>query len=164
MESKIKAKYVVEWYNSIVFFKQTYIILGNPIVIIFWHSQYGTRPLKQNLFGWFIYTAFLTVNCWNNCTVRVVSAAPQTVHKLFVGGVHNGIGTLFHILVYHGPNTGEIVPKFALYIYIYIYIYIDHNICKRMAGARELSWLLPALLEPCKQTRWCQTFVFNRNT
>ena len=160
MESKKNGKICCGVIQLNRFFKQTYIILGNPIVIIFWHSQYGTRPLKQNLFGWFIYTAFVTVNCWNNCTVRVVSAAPQTVHKLFVGGVHNGIGTLFHILVHHGPNTGEIVPKFALYIYIYI----DHNICKRMAGARELSWLLPALLEPCKQTRWCQTFVFNRNT
>ena len=35
-EIKKTAKYVVEWYNSIGFFKnQTYIVLVNPIMIIF---------------------------------------------------------------------------------------------------------------------------------
>ena len=38
--------------------------------------------------------------------------------------IHSEIGTLFHILVHHGPNTGEIVMKFA--------VYIVYNICKRM--------------------------------
>ena len=38
--------------------------------------------------------------------------------------IHSEIGTLFHILVYHGPNTGEIVMKCA--------VYIVYNICKRM--------------------------------
>ena len=28
--------------------------------------------------------------------------------------IHSEIGTLFHILVYHGPNTGPIVMKFAV--------------------------------------------------
>ena len=42
--------------------------------------------------------------------------------------IHSEIGTLFHILVHHGPNTGEIVMKFA--------VYIVYNICKRMNGAR----------------------------
>ena len=42
--------------------------------------------------------------------------------------IHSEIGTLFHILVHHGPNTGEIVMKFA--------VYIVYNICKRMEGAK----------------------------
>ena len=40
--------------------------------------------------------------------------------------IHSEIGTFFHILVHHGPNTGEIVMKFAVYIVYYI--------CKRMEG------------------------------
>ena len=40
--------------------------------------------------------------------------------------IHSEIGTLFHILVHHGPNIGEIVMKFA--------VYIVYNICKRMEG------------------------------
>ena len=74
--------------NSIAFFnKHIYIILLNPIVLIFGYQQYGTCPPKQDLFGWFICKGFLTVTCWNNGTVRVVSAAARTVHKLFVGDV-----------------------------------------------------------------------------
>ena len=60
--------------------------------------------------------------------------------------IHSEIGTLFHILVHHGPNTGEIVMKFA--------VYIVYNICKRMEGGqRPLSRQLLALLGPWKQTR-----------
>ena len=52
--------------------------------------------------------------------------------------IHSEIATLFHILVHHGPNTGQIVMKFA--------VYIVYNICKRMDGAqRPLSRLLLAL-------------------
>ena len=43
--------------------------------------------------------------------------------------IHSEIGTLFHILVHHGPNTGEIVMKFA--------VYIVYNICKRMEVGPE---------------------------
>ena len=52
--------------------------------------------------------------------------------------IHSEIGTLFHILVHHDPNTGEIVMKCA--------VYIVYNICKRIVGSqRPLSWLLLAL-------------------
>ena len=52
--------------------------------------------------------------------------------------IHSEIATLFHILVHHGPNTGQIVMKFA--------VYIVYNICKRMEGGqRPLSRLLLAL-------------------
>ena len=52
--------------------------------------------------------------------------------------IHSEIGTLFHILDHHGPNTGEIVMKSA--------VYIVYNICKRMEGSqRPLSRLLCAL-------------------
>ena len=82
------AKYVVEWYHPIgLFNKQTYIVPVNPVVIIFFHLQYRICPLKQDLFGWFIYRDFLTATCWNNRSVRVDSATGKTVHKLFVGGV-----------------------------------------------------------------------------
>ena len=88
---KFKKKWwnkIAGWYNSIgLFNEQTYMFLVNPIVIIFWHQQYGICPLKQNLFGWFTYKGFLTATCWNNRTVRVKSAAGKTVHKLFVGCV-----------------------------------------------------------------------------
>ena len=40
--------------------------------------------------------------------------------------IHSEIGTLFHILVHHGSNTGEIVMKCA--------VYIVYDICKRMEG------------------------------
>ena len=43
--------------------------------------------------------------------------------------IHSEIGILFHILVHHGPNTGEIVMKSAVYI-------VD-NIYKRMEGGPE---------------------------
>ena len=60
--------------------------------------------------------------------------------------IHSEIGTLFHILVHHGSNTGEIVMKCA--------VYIVYDICKRMEGGqRPLSRLLLALLGPWKQTR-----------
>ena len=60
--------------------------------------------------------------------------------------IHSEIGTLFHILVHHGPNTGQIVMKFA--------VYIIYNICKWMEGSqRPLSRLLLALFGPWKQTR-----------
>ena len=48
--------------------------------------------------------------------------------------IHSEIGTfryIFHILVHHGPNTGEIVMKFA--------VYIVYNICKRMEGVPEAN-------------------------
>ena len=49
--------------------------------------------------------------------------------------IHSEIGTLFHILVHHGPNTGEIVMKFA--------VYLVYNIFKRMERAHmPLSRLL----------------------
>ena len=52
--------------------------------------------------------------------------------------IHSEIGILFHILVHHGPNTGEIVMKFAVYI-------VD-DIWKGMEGGqRPLSRLLLAL-------------------
>ena len=55
--------------------------------------------------------------------------------------IHSEIGTLFHILVHHGPNTGEIVMKFA--------VYIVYNICKRMEGdQRPISRQLLAPLGP----------------
>ena len=43
--------------------------------------------------------------------------------------IHSEIGTLFHILVHHGPNTGEIVMKFT--------VYIVYNSCKRMEGGQR---------------------------
>ena len=59
--------------------------------------------------------------------------------------IHSEIGTLFHILVHHGPNTGEILMKFAVFIFF---------MCKRIEGEqRPLSRLLLALLGPLKQTR-----------
>ena len=42
--------------------------------------------------------------------------------------IHSEIGTLFHILVHHGSNTGEIIMKFAAYIV--------YNICKRIGGGQ----------------------------
>ena len=45
------------------------------------------EPNEQNVFGWFSFKGFLTVNCWNNRIVKVESATGKTVHKLFVGGV-----------------------------------------------------------------------------
>ena len=60
--------------------------------------------------------------------------------------IHSEIGTLFHILVHHGLNTGEIVKKFA--------VYIVYNIWKRMEGGqRPLSRLLLAILGHWQQTR-----------
>ena len=50
---------------------------------------------------------------------------------------HSEIGTLFHILVHQGPNTGEIVMKCA--------VHIVYDICQRMEGGqRPLSRLFLA--------------------
>ena len=68
------------------------------------------------------------------------------VKPLYLIEIHSEIDTLFHILVHHGLNTGEIVMKFAAYIV--------YDICKRMEGGRKpLSRLLLAILGPWKQTR-----------
>ena len=51
--------------------------------------------------------------------------------------IHSEIATLLHSLVHHGPNTGEIVMKFA--------VYIVYHICQRMEGGqRPLSRLFLA--------------------
>ena len=106
----------MEWYRSIGFFnKQTYIVLVNPIVIIFWHQQCGTCPLKQTLFGWFIYKGFLTVTSRNIRTVRVVSAAAKTVHKLFVGDVWQWISWIDVIWTVSYQNTSFSL-RYASYI------------------------------------------------
>ena len=38
------------------------------------------------------------------------------VKPSFLTEIHSEIGALFHNLVHHGPNTGEIVLKLAVYI------------------------------------------------
>ena len=43
--------------------------------------------------------------------------------------IDSEIGTLFHILVHQGPNTGEIVMKCA--------VHIVYDICKRMEGGQR---------------------------
>ena len=63
-----------------------------------------------------------------SCTFGALEAnAVMSNHRNLIE-THSEIGTLFHILVLHGPNTGDIVVKFA--------VYIVYNICKRMEGAR----------------------------
>ena len=60
----------------------------------------------------------------------------------FLTGIHSEIGALFHILVHHGPNTGEIVLKLA--------VYIVFNVSKRMEwDQRPLLGLLLAFWGPC---------------
>ena len=60
--------------------------------------------------------------------------------------IHSEIGTLLHILVYHGPDTGELVLQFA--------VYKIYNISKRFKGTqRPLSSILPAICGPWGQTR-----------
>ena len=60
------------------------------------------------------------------------------VKPLYLIEIHSEIGTLFHILVHHGTNTGEITMKFA--------VYIVYNFHKRMERAyRPLSRRLLAL-------------------
>ena len=76
-----------------------------------------------------------------------IGSRPGNVKPSYLIEMHSEIGTLFPILVHHGPNTGEIVMKFAAYIV--------YNICKRMGEGeqRPLSRLLLAFLGPSKQTR-----------
>ena len=65
----------------------------------------------------------------------VLGSKRGNVKPSYLIEIHSEIGTLFHILVHHGPNTSQIVMKFAVYIVC--------NICKRMVGdQRPLSWLL----------------------
>ena len=60
------------------------------------------------------------------------------VKPSYLKEIHSEIGTLFFILVHHGPNTGEIVLKVAVFIVC--------NIRKRMEGDQmPLSRLLIAL-------------------
>ena len=66
--------------------------------------------------------------------LRSLESKRGNVKPSYLIEIHSEIGTLFHILVHHGPNTGEIVMKFA--------VYIVYNICKRMqAGQEPLSRL-----------------------
>ena len=64
-----------------------------------------------------------------SCTLGAIESKRGNVKPTYLIELHSEIGTLFHILVHHGPNTGEIVMKFA--------VYIVYNICKRMEGGPE---------------------------
>ena len=43
------------------------------------------------------------------------------VNPSYLIEMHSEIGTLFHILVHRGPNTGEVV--------MYVAVYMVYNIC-----------------------------------
>ena len=76
-----------------------------------------------------------------SCTLGAIESKRGNVKPTYLIELHSEIGTLFHILVHHGPNTGEIFMKFA--------VYIVYNICKRMEGGqRPLTRLLLALWGP----------------
>ena len=45
-----------------------------------------------------------------------IEGRPGNVKTSYLIEMHSEIGTLFHILVHHGPNTGEIIMKFVVYI------------------------------------------------
>ena len=63
-----------------------------------------------------------------SCTCEVLE--PNAVMSNYrIIYVHSKIGTSLHHLVHHGPNAGEIVLKFA--------VYIVYNICNRKIGARD---------------------------
>ena len=86
-----------------------------------------------------------------------VESKRGNVKSSYLIEIHSEIGALFHILVNHGPNTGEIDLKSA--------VYIVYDIGKRIDdGQRPLSRRLLSRLGPWKQTRQCQTIVSNRNT
>ena len=74
-----------------------------------------------------------------SCTFGALKAnAVISNHRMYLKEIQSEIATLFHILVHHGPNTGQIVMEFAVYI-----VYI---ISKRMDRCqRPLSRLLLAL-------------------
>ena len=68
------------------------------------------------------------------------------VKPSFLIEIHSEIGTLFLILVHHGPNTGQLALQVAVFLVC--------NIGKRMEGDQMLlSRLLLALLGPCRKTR-----------
>ena len=70
--------------------------------------------------------------------LRGLKSKRGNVKPSYLIEIHSEIATLFHILVHHGPNTGQIVMKFA--------VYMVYNICKRLEGGqRPLSRLLLAL-------------------
>ena len=78
--------------------------------------------------------------------IEIHSEIGGNVKPSYLIEIHSAIGTLFHILVHQGPNTGEIVLKVAVSI-------VD-NIGKRMEWDRTLlSRLLLALVRSWNQTQ-----------
>ena len=135
----VKPSYLMEIHSEIVH------------CFTFWSitARIQARSLWNLLYIWFI------IFQWRGARGRYLDyflhfwglgSKRSNVKPSYLIEIHSEIGTLFHILVHHGPNTGQIVMKFA--------VYIVYDICKRMEGGqRPLSRLLLALLGPWKQTR-----------
>ena len=69
--------------------------------------------------------AIISTTC---CIFGSLGSKCGNVKPSYLIEIQSEIGTFIHILVHHGPNTGEIVVKLA--------VYIDFANCKRLDGAR----------------------------
>ena len=76
---------------------------------------------------------------------RGLESKRGNVKPSYLMEIHSEIGTLFHILVHHGPNTGEIVMKFA--------VYIVYNIANEWRGPEAVISTTSCTLRALKQTR-----------
>ena len=92
---------------------QAFFIEYSNATIFAWTLDVSQLKKKPNVlnrnFDWFIYKSFLTVTCWNERTVRVVSTAAKTVCKLFVGGVRCTV--VFLILMFCDSKFVIIVAR-----------------------------------------------------
>ena len=129
----VKPSYLIEIHREIATLFQILVHYGpntGPIVVKF--AAYivynickrivgGQRPLS-----------------WPLLALFGLGSERGNVKPSYLIEIHSEIATLLHILVHHGPNTGQIFMKFA--------VYIVYNICQRMEwGQRPLSRLFLAL-------------------
>ena len=129
----VKPSYLIEIHSEIATLFQILVHYGpntGPIVVKF--AAYIVYNICKRIVGGQRPLSWLLLALFGLGSKR------GNVKPSYLMEIHNEIGTLFHILVHHDPNTGEIVMKCA--------VYIVYNICKRIVGGqRPLSWLLLAL-------------------
>ena len=132
----VKPSYLIEIHSEIATLFQMPVHYGpntGPIVVKF--AAYIVYNICKRIVSGQMLLSWLLLALFGLGSKR------GNVKPSYLMEIHSEIGTLFYTLVHHGPNTGQIVMKCA--------VYIVYDICKWMEGnKRPLSRLLLALLSP----------------
>ena len=105
--------------------KPSYLIEIHSEIGTFFHILVHHGPNTDEIFMKFAVYIVYFANEWKGGRGRYLDyfkhfrgleSKRGNVKPSYLIEIHSEIGTFFHILVHHGPNTGEIVMKFAVYM------------------------------------------------